>query len=319
MRAREVRDAKRRPPGQWPPGVGVVHRAFTWYAQQGDHPAKLRIVGWLKRLLRIEVVIAPTRAGWMKLDLADFSQRALFLHRVYEPQTYTLITRLLEPGDCFVDIGANAGQYSLAASRVVGDTGRVVAVEADPTNFQQLLFNLHLNHAHNVTAILGAAHDASALLPFASPERNKGNARVAQLEDTGFFVCGFETASLLRARGVNGIAVAKLDIEGHELYALRGLLEADGMLPSHIIFEIWPDSSGGAERNAQLLEYLEQKGYELCLIDGSAFERNADVPESNLWARLKAPLGFSTGTGTATDSVSASSGWPLRNPSSRSR
>ncbi len=110
------------------PQIGVVQRAFTWYAQQADHPAKLRIVDWLRALLGIRVVIAPTLAGWMKLDLLDFAQRAIFLDRVYEPATLALVTRLLKSGDCFVDVGANVGQYSLAASKIVGKTGRVIAI-----------------------------------------------------------------------------------------------------------------------------------------------------------------------------------------------
>jgi len=219
----------------------------------------------------------------------DFAQRALFLHRVYEPGTFALITRLLKAGDCFVDIGANVGQYSLAASHVVGENGRVVAIEADPTNFQQLLFNLQLNEAHNVIAILGAANGKSDFLPFASPDVNKGIAHVVRKQENinaSFLVCGFETGSLLRDQGVASVSVVKLDIEGHELSALQGLLETDGVLPSHIIFEFWPDSSNGDQRNDQLLAYLKKKGYEICLIDGSTFERNVDVPESNLWARL---------------------------------
>lgn len=271
------------------PEMGVVNRAFTWYARHGDHPAKLRIVDWLKALLRVRVVIAPTRAGWMKLDLLDFAQRALFLYGVYEPETFALITRLLKSGDCFVDIGANVGQYSLAASRIVGANGTVVAIEADPTNFQQLLFNFEINHVHNVVPILGAANAKPDFLPFSSPDVNKGIAHVVRKQEStngSFLVCGFETASLLQAQGITSASVVKLDIEGHEFPALRGLLENVARLPSHIVFELRQGLSNDEQINEQVLDYLRQKGYEICLIDGSRFERNMNVPESNLWARL---------------------------------
>ncbi len=37
-------------------------------------------------------------------------------------------------GDAFVDVGANIGVFSVLASRLVGDAGRVVAIEASPSS-----------------------------------------------------------------------------------------------------------------------------------------------------------------------------------------
>ena len=56
----------------------------------------------------------------------------------------------LQPGDVVVDVGANIGVLSLAASRLVGEHGQVIAVEPHPATFQHLQHNLGLNQAANV-------------------------------------------------------------------------------------------------------------------------------------------------------------------------
>ena len=43
-----------------------------------------------------------------------------------------VVRRLLRPGMCFVDVGANIGYFTLLAARRVGSTGRVFAIEPSP-------------------------------------------------------------------------------------------------------------------------------------------------------------------------------------------
>ncbi|MDQ3078240.1 MAG: hypothetical protein M3Q83_05285, partial [Pseudomonadota bacterium] len=46
-----------------------------------------------------------------------------------EPAVFAAIRDNLKPGDTFVDAGANIGIFSVLAARLVGPSGRVVAVE----------------------------------------------------------------------------------------------------------------------------------------------------------------------------------------------
>lgn len=50
----------------------------------------------------------------------------------YEPATCEVIGRMVALGDVFYDVGANAGNFSLHASRIVGPTGGVIAFEPVP-------------------------------------------------------------------------------------------------------------------------------------------------------------------------------------------
>ena len=51
----------------------------------------------------------------------------------------------IQPGMCVVDAGACDGEFALYASRCVGPTGRVVALEPDPGNFRRLCDTFALN------------------------------------------------------------------------------------------------------------------------------------------------------------------------------
>lgn len=66
---------------------------------------------------------------------------------------------LLKPGDIAIDVGANWGLHTLYLSRLVGETGRVVAVEPYPGAFEELRWHIDINHCQNVTLQNLAAGD----------------------------------------------------------------------------------------------------------------------------------------------------------------
>jgi FkbM family methyltransferase len=53
-------------------------------------------------------------------------------------------------GDTVIDIGAHIGRYTIVSSKMVGKTGKVVAIEADLDTFQILKRNVALNNLTNV-------------------------------------------------------------------------------------------------------------------------------------------------------------------------
>ena len=59
----------------------------------------------------------------------------------YESEKQNVVSKLVRPGMVVWDVGANAGFYTLAFARLVGNTGRVYAFEPSSTTFRIL----HLN------------------------------------------------------------------------------------------------------------------------------------------------------------------------------
>ena len=64
-----------------------------------------------------------------------------------------------EEGDVIVEVGAGRGEDTLAFSRAVGKTGRVIAIEAHPGTYAILRRFCRLNGLSNVTPLHLAAMD----------------------------------------------------------------------------------------------------------------------------------------------------------------
>ena len=276
--------------------IPLFHRLLALYVRGPGHPAKLRIVAWLIRSFQVESIFAETEVGLMRLNLRDFIQQIIFFRGTYEGQTLHLMGQLLSNGDCFVDVGANVGIYSLAAARRVGAKGRVVAIEPNPEICAELLFNRRLNNQEQVIMVVAAAAtDAACLLPFAVPTStaglNRGRSRelsdVTQEKDW-FFVSGTRLSEILARASVSAIKVMKIDVEGSEFRVLRGLFENESVpQPQHILFEFLPNDFSYAKSPNDLLLYLEEHGYEVLTVTGKQYTLGRAIPEDNLWARRK--------------------------------
>lgn len=73
------------------------------------------------------------------MDTQDLIQRYLYLFGAWEPHLTGWLRRRLRPGDGFVDVGANIGVFSVLAARLVGESGRVVAIEASADVHRRLV------------------------------------------------------------------------------------------------------------------------------------------------------------------------------------
>jgi len=270
-----------------------MHRLYVGYARSPNHPMKLRFLGWIRRLFNLETVIAKTSAGLMRLNTNDYLQARIFMEGAYEAETLKLAESLLKVGDCFLDVGANVGQYALAAAGRVGKKGQVVAVEPNPEICADLLYNRQLNGLErDVQVVAIAANDSNRLLRFAIPSStNRGLSQELDIQSgltaTSYWVSGVRLCEILEALLINRVHVVKIDVEGSELRVLKGLLDSAFPMPDHILFEFAPKhfSYGGEPKD--VLKYLEKRQYQILTISGKSYEYGDDIPELNLWARLK--------------------------------
>src|SRR5262249_4849619 len=69
----------------------------------------------------------------------------IFVAGEYEPLTTVLFKRLVRLGDLFLDIGANAGYFTLLAAKLVGTSDRVFSFEPFPSVRAQLESNIRLS------------------------------------------------------------------------------------------------------------------------------------------------------------------------------
>jgi FkbM family methyltransferase len=147
-----------------------------------------------------------------------------------EPE-YARLGDWIAEGDWVVDVGANVGHYTVRLSQLVGDDGRVLAFEPVPETFELLAANLSFVGAHNVSLFNVAASASSALVSLSIPQFPSGlaNFYCAGLTSTlpwphkpeaDFKVLTLALDTLVIPQRVT---LVKLDVEGHELSALRGM------------------------------------------------------------------------------------------------
>lgn len=138
----------------------------------------------------------------------------------YESDLVKLIHKHLVPGSTFLDLGANEGFFAVIASKLVGPTGRVVAVEPQSRLGPIILKNLTLNECANCTIVQAAASDHTGELTIhLAPTTNTGSTSVFHVSKYPVekeIVSCFTLSDLLNQLGVAKFDLVKVDIEGAE-------------------------------------------------------------------------------------------------------
>jgi FkbM family methyltransferase len=133
--------------------------------------------------------------------------------------------------DIVVDIGAHIGRYTIISSKRIGPNGKVVAIEADPANFEMLNRNVNLNKLTNVTSLNYAVYSNQTKLKLYLPGKQSGftiynTIMVNRGKHQGKFieVNGNTLDNLLEQNKINfaNINWIKIDVEGAEFEVLKG-------------------------------------------------------------------------------------------------
>jgi FkbM family methyltransferase len=214
---------------------------------------------------RRDAVEADVLGFRMKLEPAEcIDGGLLFYPHLYEHHEIAFLKRNLRSGDVFLDIGANIGFYSLIASPIVGNQGMVLAIEADPYNYQKLIMNLKVNNIENVQALNVGVSDKEEILRLGlNVTGNRGGNSFLSTSKHGIHVNCHPLSALLKNNHIEKIGGAKFDIEGFEFRVLDGFFnDADHSLyPNFIIIEQNPEFKEKAGGNA--IDLLMGKGYHI--------------------------------------------------------
>jgi FkbM family methyltransferase len=217
-------------------------------------------------------VEVATDVGSLLLDEDDTLITPLVTeHRSWEGDVVAFLRSRLGSGMTFVDVGAHVGYFSVLASGIVGEAGRVLAVEPEPRNLALLRANLWRNGCDNVAVLPVAAYERRGHVRFVSnPEGLAGSWIDPEQGDTATMAPCAPLDSLLGDRRVD---VIKVDIERAEPEAIQGaerLICRSSALD--IVAEFWPTHPYANGRSpADVLAYYESLGLELRLLhaDGS--------------------------------------------------
>jgi len=190
------------------------------------------------------------------------------IHR-WEPYTTELFQNALKPGFTVLDIGAHHGYFSLLAARRVGKEGMVYAFEPAPQNFQILKRNVELNHFTNVIPVNKAVSDRSATTPFFLRQHT---GVIGSLFPTGSpdeFTVPVECITVDAFLAGGPVDVVKMDIEGGEPFALKGMKKTLSKSKDIVLFVEFnaPSLHRAGSNPEDLLAQLENTGFECQVIN----------------------------------------------------
>ena len=172
----------------------------------------------------------------------------------YEYEKQRIFSELVRPGQVVWDVGANVGFYTLLASRLVGPTGQVVAIEPLPANVTLLRRHIQINFLRNVAVVEAAVADRLGEGSFKAGE-NSSTGSLSDQQD-GFRVRLVTLDSLIADNALPLPNLIKMDIEGGEVTAILG---ASKLLSSQRPILLL--ATHGAELHAACVKHLKDDGY----------------------------------------------------------
>ncbi|MBF6439623.1 FkbM family methyltransferase [Nocardia cyriacigeorgica] len=155
------------------------------------------------------------------VDSRDLIQRYIGLYGTWEPHLTAWLRHQLQPGDGFIDVGANIGYFAVVASRLVGPQGRVVAVEASPPFHEKMLHHIDLNKSTNVRAVNAAVSDKNESLTFVlASSHNLGANSIVPYDGPAeviFTTQAQQLPELLEPAEIAQARVIKIDLSVHTI------------------------------------------------------------------------------------------------------
>ncbi|MFA5238586.1 MAG: FkbM family methyltransferase [Phycisphaerae bacterium] len=169
----------------------------------------------------------------------------LMIHREREISETETIKRIVKPGMCILEIGANVGYYTILMGKLIGENGKIYSYEPYPRSVDILTRNISLNNLENIVEVhnmavscenttkrlyLGSATNVHSLINYKAEEDNQDYIEV-KTKDVREILAGADRK----------IDLLRMDIEGHEREIFGGFnSDIKAFLPTRIFFEIHP-------------------------------------------------------------------------------
>jgi FkbM family methyltransferase len=208
----------------------------------------------------------------------DFGPPANFINGgYYEEDNLDILLSFVRDDTVFLDVGANLGFFSLLIGRRVHPVGQVHAVEPNPALMKLLRASVYLNGLGSFDGSAGlivshriAAGDRDAHAVFAAPDQHLGGA--TEIDERSGYEGQTFSSEIRRLDDILGPDFAcdlvKIDVEGHELDAMRGMREILQRSPGvKILFE----KLGASQGDELAVEgFLAELGLSMYAVDPGA-------------------------------------------------
>lgn len=201
---------------------------------------------------------------------------------IWETAETQFILENLSDGDTFIDVGANIGYFTILASSIVGQKGKVFSFEPDPRNFSILAVNASINGAENLQKFKAAVSDNPGARELFLSDNNFGDHRLHEgsLDGRSIRVTTVVLSETM-ARGTAGRVFLKVDTQGWESRILFGNRHILGAV-DYVLTEWSPRwvAENGHDPLA-MIQLLQDEGFDLrATMDGRGLFEDFGIQEA---------------------------------------
>jgi len=233
--------------------------------------SKIPIFGSVLRKV-VRKLLPPNRRSWICIPngpakglwlFVDLRFEPHFLDGRYETPAQEVLTTCLRAGDCFYDVGAHIGFFTLLAARLVGERGTVIAFEPDPSNARILRTTAIKNKLPQIRVVEAAAWSSSGSLEFqrADPASSGVDGQVgpiANLNSDRIRVSGVALDDFVLRHESPPPNFLKIDVEAAEVGALEGAAELFKTFRPSLLCEVH-----NVRSKAEVEVWLQERLYSL--------------------------------------------------------
>lgn len=184
---------------------------------------------------------------------------------LYDYHEMNFLLRYLREKDLFLDIGANIGIYTLLAASKI-KSGCIYSFEALPTNYRRLEENINLNNLTQVKPYSIAIADSVGSVTISNNTKSDSTAFITT--NTTYTTESLQISSStldteLQNENLSHLTLAKMDIEGAEILALKGATSLLQQQRPHVwILELLNGVNHGYCKQ-DIVKLLQDYGYSL--------------------------------------------------------
>lgn len=221
------------------------------------------------RHLNFLPIYIESRGLFIVVDLLDFETYQHTIPGIWNGSSEMILQdMLLNEGKVFLDIGANQGIFSLHASKLAGQRGRVIAVEPQPRLAEALRGSKQVNQFGQLKVVEAAAGNRCGQTSFFIPSTSSGIGSIIKSHASQGHRASCITVhmtsvdQIVEDTGLTEVDLIKVDVEGSEIEVFQG---ARNTLLNHkpfVWFEVNPISQqlAGLE-SSSLVTFLADFSY----------------------------------------------------------
>ena len=170
--------------------------------------------------------------------------------------------------DVVINVGAHLGRHTIIASKRVGQTGKIVAIEAHLENFKMLNRNIKLNKLTNVIPLNYAVYSNQTKLKLYMPDEESSHhstmlERVGETRKKFVEVNANTLDNLLQQNGVEEVNWVKIDVEGAEFEVLKGATKILSKSNDIAILIEIHNSQNGTNLYRPIIEFLNNYNFKI--------------------------------------------------------